>query len=280
MAAPFRTNPNYDWLDDLPLPVGDPFLRMGTRGIDEADWLTVDHKTTEELKLRKDLLLQHPEFAQLVDGHDDQLAELIEHVEAFRGPLAPGPTDSPVRSELANLAVSIQEDVLFMVRNEEHWYLAGGVLLFPDQWALPDKIGLSIADVHGPTNGYDELLAAKVDHFFDRLTVGRVVGRRNWFVHDAPTHFLPSHIDHLPVMNPADVAGLWVRSERQTLRRLERTGAIIFTVKTQFAPFAQVKARPEVASELAAFLEVASERSLRNKDAAGRQEAVITYLTQ
>ena len=281
MAATARCDPNYDWLGDLPMPVGDPFLRMGTRGIDSADWLTVDHKTADELVLRRGLLLEHPEHAHLLDGHEDELVELIEQVEAFReSTLADGPSVSGVCAELSNLAVSIQEDVLFMVRNDEHWYLAGGVLLFPDQWTLADKIGRSIAEVHAPTDGYDELLEAKVDHFFDRLSSGRVIGRRNWFIHDSPTHFLSRHIDQQQLVDPADVEGLWIRSERQTLRRLELTGAIIFTVKTQFAPLGEVKTRPAVAAGLAAFLQAASERSLRNKDAAGRQEAVITYLTQ
>ena len=275
------SDPNYDWLSELPLPPGDPFLRMGTRGLDEALWLTTDHRTAEELELRSRILREYPEHAQLLTGHDDALAELIDCVVAFRGePLTIGPVVDGVRSELADLAVTIQEDVLFMVRNDEHWYLAGGVLMFPDQWTLPDKIGRSMAQIHEPTDGYDELLEAKADQFLDRLSPGRVVRRRNWFVHDEPTHFLDRHVDQRAVVNPDEVEGLWLRSERQTLRRLERSDAIVFTVKTQFAPFAEVKARPEVAAELVAFLEQASDRSLDNKDVAGRERAVVAYLTQ
>ena len=53
MAA---ADPNYDWLSELPMPPGDPFLRMGTRSIDEADWLLVDHATSSELALRAELI--------------------------------------------------------------------------------------------------------------------------------------------------------------------------------------------------------------------------------
>lgn len=272
--------PQYDWLTELPMPLGDPFLRMGTRGADQADWLIVDDETTNELALRNQLIREHSDHAQLLDGHDEQLGELIELVEAFRGALNVGPVVDGVKPELASLAVSIQEDILLMVQNEEHWYLAGGVLLFPDQWALSDKIGRSMAQIHAPTDGYDELLEAKADQFLDRLAPGRLVRRRNWFIHDEPAHFLPNHVAQRAFEDPKEAGDLWVRSERQTMRRLERTGAIVFTVKTQFAPFSQVKARPEVAVELTAFLEQASDRSLDNKDAAGRSQAVIDYLVQ
>lgn len=274
-------DPNYDWLSELPMPAGDPFLRMGTRGLDEGDWLLIDHVTADELALRSELLLAHPDHAQLLEGHDEHLAELIEHVEAFRhAPLVVGPHVEGVRPELSDLAVTIQEDTLLMVRNDEHWYLAGGVLMFPDQWTLPNKIGKSMAGIHEPTDGYDELLEAKADQFLDRLSPGRLVKRRNWFVHDDPTHFLSAHVDQREITNPSEVEGLWVRSERQTLRRLERTNTIVFTVKTQFAPLVEVKSRPEVAAGLVTFLEQASDRSLDNKNVAGRAGAVVAYLTQ
>ena len=90
------------------MPVGDPFLRMGTRGIDVADWLNVDEQTEDELTLRASLLGQHPDHAELLAGHDDSLAELIELVETqIAGPLRTGPQVAGVRPELANLAVTV-----------------------------------------------------------------------------------------------------------------------------------------------------------------------------
>ncbi len=271
---------NYDWLGELPLPPGSPDLRMGTRGIDEADWLPTDHKTEEELVRRSRLLVEHPQFAQMLPGHEQPLAELLSLVEHDRGSeLRIGPVVPEVRSELSNLAVTVPEDVLLMVRNDAHWFLAGGVLLFPDQWKLTDKIGRSLAAIHEPTDAYDELLESKVDHFFDRLAVGRLVQRRNWFIHDEATYFLDGKLGARGLIDAADVANLCIRSERQTLRRLPESDAIVFTVKTQFAPFEQVQARPEVSAQMVEFLQAASPRSLANKAAAGRVGAVIDYLS-
>lgn len=273
-------NPTFDWLSELPMPMGEPFLRMGTRGIDSSEWLRVDDQTDHELMLRADLLAEHPDYAQFLPGNDDALAELVGLVEAHRGEtLKDGPVVRGVRTDLAGLAVTIAEDVLVMVRNDQHWFLAGGVLLFPDQWRMTDKIGKSIADIHGPTDGYDELLEAKVDQFFDRLKAGRLVQRRNWFVHDEPRHFLDHRTSHRSFSDPAEAASLWIRSERQTLQRLERSDAIIFTVKTQFAPMTELAERPAVASKMAAFLGQAGDRLLDNKDVSGRTGALLSYLS-
>lgn len=272
-------DPRFDWLEELPLVSGEPFLRMGTRGIDIADWLLTDTETPAELKLRAEHLATYPDFAQIEDDYEAPLTELVAEVEAHLGrPLEAGPEVVGVRAELAALAVTIPEDVQLLVRTADHWRLIGGVLLFPDQWRLPDKLGLSIAKVHGPTDGYDELLESKVDRFFDRLAVGRLIGRRNWFVHDAPTYFLDKHATTRDIEDPAECESLWIRSERQTLRRLPHSDAIVFTIKTQFAPLPQVVARPDIAEAMATYFEQAGDRLLDNKDVAGRTDAVVSYL--
>jgi hypothetical protein len=43
-----------------------------------------------------------------------------------------------------------------------------------------------------------------------------------------------------------------LRSERQTLRRLPDSGAVLFTIRVQQAPFGVLAHRPEAAARLAA----------------------------
>ena len=63
------------------------------------------------------------------------------------------------------------------------------------------------------------------------------------------------------------------------VRRLPKTDTIVFTVKSQVAPLSEIKLRPSVARDMQAFLRVASERSLMNKDAVGRDKAIVAYLS-
>lgn len=81
-----------------------------------------------------------------------------------------------------------------------------------------------------------------------------------------------------PIEGAEEAERLWIRSEWQTLRRLEFSGLIVFTVKTQLAPMPQLAARPEIARQMVTFLRTASERSLDNKDAYSRDRAIIDYL--
>ena len=73
-----------------------------------------------------------------------------------------------------------------------------------------------------------------------KLKPGRIYGRCNWFV--SPTPALRWIADAPPEESFAHVtpdnAGetLYVRSERQTLRKLPETGAIVFTIGVYVAP--------------------------------------------
>ena len=266
-----------DWLNDLPLTPGPPDLRMGTRALDIAEWLPVDALTPSELKLRREILAEHgTSVARMVPGHERGIDELLSLVEIHLGDRL----DRSAGSPMEQLAVSVPDDVLVMWRDEKNWRLVGGTLLFPNHWTLDEKIGKTLADIHGPVNGYDELLEARMDRFFDKLSPARPVVRRNWFFHDNPTFFAPTRQDHIPIEDPDDAGRLYVRSEWQTLRRLAFSNLIIFTVKTQVAPISELKARSRVVEQMRIFLESASQRSLENKGALTRSQAILEYLTR
>jgi hypothetical protein len=93
--------------------------------------------------------------------------------------------------------------------------------------------------MHQPIDNYAEQLATPVDRFMAKLKPDAIYGRCNWFV--APTDAL-RWVGEPPEQAFARVtpenAGetLYVRSERQTLRRLPQTQAILFTIGVHVAP--------------------------------------------
>ena len=121
-----------------------------------------------------------------------------------------------------------------------------------------------------------EELAGRVDRLLDRLTPARPVWRRNWFVHDTPELHLPEP----PPPHPAPVApdDLWLRSERQTLRRLPASGAILFTIRTELAPLSVVAGRPALAAGLARAIRSWSGDLVAYRGAAGWRDGVLTWL--
>lgn len=241
------------WLDELALAPGPPWHAMGTRALAEAAWLVADDRREDELAQKRRLLDTAPDVVSArrpgaaVTEACHEAAELVasrcgRSLDADRPPL-----------EAAALAV--QEDLCLLVRHDDagEWRLDAGVVCFPSMWRLPDKIGLAMTAVHGPVPAYADELAARVDGFLDRMRPERPVWRRNWFVHESPELHQPDP----PRLHPAPPEvphGLWLRSERQTLRRLPRTGAIVFTIRTQQVPVAVLEQRPDVAVGMAAAI--------------------------
>lgn len=275
-------DPRFDWLLELPLTPGPPDLRMGLRALAPERWLLPDELTESELRLRTELLAVHgATMVRALPGADPSVLELASAVAELKGDPAPDRDHSTVDHLLA-LGRAVPEDLYVLVPGERddgaRWTLVAGVSVFANQFQLDRILGGSLAMIHDPIDGYDELLAGRVDAFFDNLAVGRMAWRRNWFLHDVADYYQPDPAEPVAIDDPAAAAGLYLRSEYETLRKLPRTGAVVFTVKTQIAPFTEVAARPEVAAGVAAYLDAASPRALAGKDAQGRHHAVIEFL--
>ena len=235
------------WLDEIPLQPGPPWLAMATRNLDPVDWLIVDDDRDRDL-VRKQVLLaerHHEVFAALdtpaVAAASVEVLELVVSATGIDAvPLDLHPLDAAGRL--------VQEDLCLMVLRDGAPHLDAASLCFPSYWRLADKLGRPMTDVHGPVAHYGDELAAKVDTFLQRLRPERPVWRRNWSIHDDASYFLPDPTPPLAV-SPPD--GLYLRSERQTLRRLTTADVVLFTIRTQQVPLAVLAERPDVAHRLA-----------------------------
>lgn len=151
-----------------------------------------------------------------------------------------------VSGALPEAALSTHEDMclLTLAPGDDQYRLIGAAVAWPSDWHPADKIGLPLRALHAPIAGYEEQLATGVDRFMATLKPGAIYGRCNWFI--APTGERRWIADKPPSEAFAHVtpdnAGetLFVRSERQTLRRLPETGAILFTIGIYVEPLGQL----------------------------------------
>ena len=90
--------------------------------------------------------------------------------------------------------------------------------------------------------GYDHELARPTNGFFDRLTPGRSFWRLNWTLLDNPALFQPTATRTAP---SGDLADWYFRVERQTLRQLPRSRAIVFTIRTYVTSAAALSERDD-----------------------------------
>jgi len=245
------------WLDELDLRAdGPPWLAMGLRRGDDDGWLVVDDRRERDLAEKGRLLAERwTDVVHLGPGTEEAGEEVLGLVDRWlaahglgRGlPTAPPGDEHP----LVAAARGVQEDLCLMVPRDGGHHLDAAVLCFPSHWRLADKAGGSAAAIHGPVPTYAEDLADRVDRYLARLRPDVVGVRRNWSIHDSPALHAPVRPEPPAVTEPPR---LWLRSERQTLRALPRSGAVLFTIRVQQTPLAALAERPDVAAALAARL--------------------------
>lgn len=225
---------------------------MSTRAVAVDDWLRVDEHRATELALRSRLWSERPSdvFAcspSAVPACEELTALIADWASSRR---LPRPAEDVEPLVAAGLVV--QEDLCVMQHEGGGWRLTAAMLCFPTHWRLAEKFGRLQEAVHGPVPHYQKDLAPTVNRFFDRLTPDRIMGRRNWGFTPDVLLFRP---DPSLVDRPVErVESFWLRSERQTLRRLASSGAIVFTIRTQLAPVSALRSHPAVAARLAAAM--------------------------
>jgi len=248
---------------------------MGTRALAGGEWLLSDGEREAQLAQKRVLL----ETARGVVAATSPGAGAAEAEAADLVGHAAGVALDPGRPPLEAAALLVQEDLCVLVAGEDGWRLAGGVVCFPSLWRVTDKVGLPLAAVHGPVPAYADELAGRVDRFLDRLRPDRPVWRRNWLVHDSPELHQPGPRAHAGAPGvPRVPDGLWLRSERQTLRRLPVSGGVLFTIRTQQAPLAVLASRPHLAGRMSEAVRSWSDELVGYRGAAPWRDAVTRWL--
>ncbi|KAJ5179284.1 hypothetical protein N7492_002494 [Penicillium capsulatum] len=148
------------------------------------------------------------------------------------------------------------EDLSVLMKNEDDEYYLYDFLvlvakrasasLFPTGWTVQERIGWTISRLHEPVPLWHQHVANSVSKFLARLTPTSPMERSNYFVEvKRPDEDLfeilyrPGVLCEKDLSNPSPEE-IIIRRERQTFRRLPRTGAIVFGVKTYLTPINQL----------------------------------------
>jgi hypothetical protein len=200
---------------------------------------------------------------------------LRNHVLDETMPLAPADTTQA----LTLLGEHIDTDFLFLLPipplsspsspspdpDAGKYRLEGFITCFPSGFRTANKLGLKLADIHGPVPSYKERLERSMDRFFAGLPVGRVVRRGNWSVTTTRelclmggTHLSAEEMAEVRERERGrggeekereegedkekiDIEDTVLRCERQTLHRLPASGALVFGYKTYQYEMAELR---------------------------------------
>ncbi len=222
------------WISEIDLAASIPHIQMGVRKLKDQQWLIQDELREEELRLKAELSKDEEKVVFLAKSKTEKPGkEILSLIRSAGVEIQNIDAGHP----LEQAGLSVQEDLCLIRRSSDGWILQAASLCFPSRWRLADKVGQNMAAVHGPVEGYKEVLEKKVTAFFDRLG-SDPVWRRNWFVHPDDSLYQPDRpVGGDPIIPSSDVGEkLFVRSERQTLRALDLPGWILFTIRVQQTP--------------------------------------------
>ncbi len=279
----------------LPFEAGPHRMQMGLMALKPQDWIEIDDTLAATLVAKRRLLAErHGEVFAALPGTEAAGAEVLDLLAAHlpkRFPtqyprmnttIAIAATGdlvgigTPGVHPLETAARLVPEDLCLMRRTESGYALAAACVCFPSRWRLADKIGRSLAAIHGPVPGYAETLGRPVERFFDKITVERPVWRLNWTIHDAPELFQTAGTKRPP---PADFAReVFLRVERQTLRRLPQSGDVLFTIRTYITPVGEVAKNADTARRLAGAIESLPEALRDYRSLTQFADALVAWL--
>lgn len=213
----------------LPKARGGGVLKMGLAKLDETAWLQPD----PDLAARAEGFAAYPQGIQLSPEVDEPAAELAAMLGLSGG--------------LPEAARAHHEDMCLLTlrEGEDQYRLVGAAVAWPSDWTPAEKLGLPLRALHAPIQGYEEQLASGVDHFMAKLKPGAIYGRCNWFIAaTGERRWVAEPPEQAFAHVTSDNAGetLFVRSERQTLRRLPHTGAILFNIGVYVSPLGTLSA--------------------------------------
>ena len=255
---------------------------MALRPIASEHWLP--ERITESQRARKQQLLADPNalvFAALDESHDAQLQVL----DAVRGVLndfgaARGASDATHRGDreapLVTAALLVPDDLCVMERDGDSYRLIAACVCAPSYWSLAEKIGRTLEGIHAPVPTLNAKLGTPMRQFFARLPDGAVFERSNWLIHTDAELFQPRSDAWHPIACD-EIDALVVRSERQTLRRLDAR-RIVFTIRVCCHPLTEIVGFPDAARDLLAALDALDDAERTAKGYEYFAPAVTDYL--
>lgn len=198
--------------------------------------------------------------------------------------------ERPLKEDpIAMCARLVQDDLaLMMERPDGQYYLVSGAILLAGFWRLQDKVGMPLSEIHtsGEVPQYKEKLERGMMNFFRRLKCDELYARNNYFIQvddDLAWSWSIGSEDSADISwNTAEkdraVEHHYYRSERQSLRRLPKTGAVVFTIRTYFHPITEIAQEDYVPGRLASAVRSWGDDVRRYKGAEKYGKVLLEYL--
>ncbi|KAJ6257099.1 hypothetical protein Dda_7984 [Drechslerella dactyloides] len=290
---PFKYGPNY-------------FVTMGLRKGNFDDWIELDNEFLKFHSIKKDRIdVRGDKCCKTAPEAMDAAIELLEMLRDYlpkRYPsmfvATPVGIDNTVTGERFNIVQRplaeepmrtvgrlLQDDIAIMMEGPDgQYYLKSGSILLPGFWKLEEKFNMTLSGIHtsGNVPQFREKLEKGMTNFFKRIMPEEIVLRHNvddnlaWSSSIGPED--SERTGWFTAQKSKVVESHWFRSERQSLRRLPRSGGVVFTIRTYFHPVIDIAKEPYVPGRLASALRSWGDDVATYKGRKRWEEVLLEYL--
>ncbi|KAF2801952.1 uncharacterized protein BDZ99DRAFT_455419 [Mytilinidion resinicola] len=294
---PFRYGPKYN-------------VTMGLRTMHWDDWIELDNHYPKFHALKAERIVERGTKCcytapEAFDGAVELLEELCDYLpqrypslyrktDVGLDNLETGESfnvvDRPLKEDPMQMSARlVQDDLAIMFeRPNGQYYLLAGAILLAGFWRLEDKFGMPLSEIHtsGDVPQYKEKLEKGMLNFFKRVMPDKAVLRNNYFIQvDDELAWSSSiggedsdGIGWFTAEKNKAIEHHWFRSERQSLRRLPRSGGVVFTIRTYFHPITEICEEPYVPGRLASAVRSWGDDVSKYKGKERYQDVLLEYL--
>jgi len=227
-------------------PWRDPALRRlpGIQPVATGEWLQFDDAYSAQLIEKKRLINERPGDVLALDAGaraaaQELLLRVLEELRAHDGFDVSG--DAVMRPDgvtvpldmaqpLQTLSQLVQEDFCILQKQGDEHVLTGALLCFPASWTLAEKFMQPLTLIHVPVDSYDGDMAKRVQRMFDMVRPDQPLWRANALFYIDPTLYQPRRANDARVKSGTQTP--FIRSERQTILRLPKSDALVFSIHT------------------------------------------------
>jgi hypothetical protein len=282
-----------------------PLFQIGTKPLAPADWLVPDTQMAAQLAEKAALLVsKRSDVFATVQGSEAAQNELLAMLVAYLPDHYPrlwqrkadaielietGQWISLRGDDPALLVASrlVQDDLLLLQRDAAGWRLTAAALCFPSSWVLREKIGQVLDHIHTPVPGFGPgTRAAQImARMFDAARPETPMIRWNFSLYGDTRLYHPD-VSGPGVRRFGDgerADPVFIRVERQTLRKLPETGAMAFTIRISLDPLERLGEHPagkQIAASLAGQLQTLTPEQLDYKGLTLEYSRVLSRLQE
>lgn len=253
-------------------PDGAHRFQMGLRPADPGVFFRPRDGSGKVLAERRRWLADDPDRYAALEPEGAPL------LDAFLRSLPPSLSLTPPLP-LATLGGGLEPDVLFLAPDAAgDFRLRGGVLCFPTGWALREKLGGTVAEIHGVVPGLNQALGPALRQMLARLRPGQAWQRTNWGLAATPELNLHPALGRPAPEPPVRLQQLWLRVEEQLLMALPDSPGLVFAIRIELAPLDDLARDPAAAAGLAQALRAMPPDLAAYKRIASVREPLIALL--